>query len=151
MLVAIVALTMVPLDLRPDIPIPHGIEHDATILVAGFLFGIACIGREWMADYLCAVMNSAVTTEILRPFMSYGKDERDIHKHVWQLPIEPYDPENPTHLRPVELGRAATRIAAAFEVEPSLHFSATRRHMRERLEASEVGSEISQIVDEMLL
>jgi hypothetical protein len=45
-----IALTVVPLDLRPDIPIPHGIEHDATILVAGFLFGIACIGREWMLN-----------------------------------------------------------------------------------------------------
>jgi hypothetical protein len=44
----------------------------------------APINSEDEADYLCAIMNSAVTTEILRPFMSYGKDERDIHKHVWQ-------------------------------------------------------------------
>jgi hypothetical protein len=96
-----------------------------------------------------ATMNS-VTTEALRPFMSYGKDERDIHKHVWQLPIETYDPQNPIHVRLVALSRAAATIAAAFEVKEDLHFAATRRHIRERLEASEVGVEISQIVEEML-
>jgi hypothetical protein len=110
----------------------------------------APINSEDEADYLCAIMNSAVTTEILRPFMSYGKDERDIHKHVWQLSIQTYDPKNPTHALLIELGRAAEAIAAAFEVEPSLHFAATRRHMRERLETSEVGTKISEIVQEML-
>jgi hypothetical protein len=82
--------------------------------------------------------------------MSYGKDERDIHKHVWQLSIQTYDPKNPTHARLVNLDRAAEKIAAAFEVKGDLHFAATRRHMRERLEASEVGIEISDIVTEML-
>jgi hypothetical protein len=108
------------------------------------------MNSEEEADYLCAIMNSAVTTEALRPFMSYGKDERDIHKHVWQLPIETYDPQNPIHVRLVALARAAATIAAAFEVKEDLHFAATRRHIRERLEASEVGVEISQIVEEML-
>ena len=114
----------------------------------------ASIGRtmnsEDETDYLCAIMNSAVTTEALRPFMSYGKDERDIHKHVWQLPIETFNSKNPIHVRLIALARAAEMIAAAFEVKKDLHFAATRRHMRERLEASEVGAEISQIVEEML-
>ena len=26
--------------------------------------------------------------------MSYGKDERDIHKHVWELPIPAFDPDD---------------------------------------------------------
>ena len=95
-------------------------------------------------------MNSAVTSEFLRPFMSYGKDERDIHKHVWQLTIQAYNPKNPTHARLVQLGKAAEKITATFEVQSSLHFAATRRHMREILEASEAGTEISQIVQEML-
>jgi hypothetical protein len=118
-------------------------------VIAGGLYW-ATMNSEEEADYLCAIMNSAVTTEALRPFMSYGKDERDIHKHVWQLPIETYDPQNPIHVRLVALARAAATIAAAFEVKEDLHFAATRRHIRERLEASEVGVEISQIVEEML-
>jgi hypothetical protein len=110
----------------------------------------ATINSEDEADYLCAIMNAAITTEILRPFMSYGKDERHIHKHVWQLSIEAYEAENPIHARLVKLGRAAEKTAATFDVKADLHFAATRRHMREQLEASEEGVEISQIVEDML-
>ena len=48
------------------------------------------------------------------------------------------------------LGKAAENISKAFVVDDSLHFSASRRHIRERLDASEVGAEIDQIVSEML-
>src|ERR1019366_4643536 len=34
------------------------------------------------ADYLCAILNAPTTTELTRPLMSYGKDERDIHKEI---------------------------------------------------------------------
>ena len=81
--------------------------------------------------------------------MSYGKDERDIHKHVWQLPIQIYDPKHSTHTRLAELGRKAEAIAAAFHVDSGLHFAATRRHIREKLEASAVGAEIAEMVKEM--
>lgn len=118
-------------------------------VIAGGLYW-ATMNSEDEADYLCAIMNSAVTTEALRPFMSYGKDERDIHKHVWQLPIETFDPQNPAHARLVSLANAAETIAAAFEVKEGLHFAATRRHMRDQIEASDAGKEISQIVKEML-
>jgi len=95
-------------------------------------------------------MNSAVTTEILRHSCRTERTKRDIHKHVWQLSIETYDQKNPTHTRLIKLGRAAEATAATFEVETEPPFCGNRRHMRERLEASEVGIEISQIVEEML-
>ena len=66
----------------------------------------ASVASEKEADYLCAVLNAPATTEALRPLMSYGKDERDIHKHVWQLPIPKYEAANSTHQRIVELGQA---------------------------------------------
>jgi hypothetical protein len=110
----------------------------------------AATNDEDEADYLCAIMNSAITTEFLRPYMSYGKDERDIHKHVWQLSIQIYDKKYSTHARLVELGRQAEAIAAAFHVDSGLHFAATRRHIREILEASAVGAEIAEMVKEML-
>jgi HEAT repeats/PBS lyase HEAT-like repeat len=34
----------------------------------------------------CAILNSATVTELVRPFMSYGKDERHFDKHIWQRP-----------------------------------------------------------------
>ena len=47
-LMLIVVLTVVPPDLRPETPIPHGIEHASIFLIAGFLFGMAYVGREWI-------------------------------------------------------------------------------------------------------
>lgn len=59
----------------------------------------APVTSEEEADYLCAILNAPATTELARPLMSYGKDERDIHKHVWELPIEQYDSGNQVHGR----------------------------------------------------
>ena len=38
------------------------------------------------------ILNAATITELVRPFMSYGKDERHFDKHIWQLPVPLYDP-----------------------------------------------------------
>jgi hypothetical protein len=95
-------------------------------------------------------MNAPVTTELARPFMSYGKDERDIHKHVWELPIPTFDEANVVHLRLAVLGAAAERIAATLTINPDLHFSATRRHIRQLIEATPEGREINDIVYELI-
>lgn len=118
-------------------------------LVSGNLYW-ASMASEEEADYLCAVLNAPVTTEAVRPLMSYGKDERDIHKHVWQLPIEQYDPANSRHQRIVELGRLLEEKAAAFQIDSELHFAASRRHIRELLESTDEGNELNDIVSEML-
>jgi hypothetical protein len=85
-----------------------------------------------------------------RSWRARRTDERDIHKHVWQLPIDRFEPGNPAHARLVELGRAAEKISEAFEVDAGLHFAATRRPIRESLDETEVGVEIDHIVEEML-
>ena len=82
--------------------------------------------------------------------MSYGKDERDIHKRVWELPIPAFDKTNPVHTRLSELGAAAERIAATFPINPDLHFAATRRHIRQFIEGTPEGREISDIVYELI-
>lgn len=102
------------------------------------------------ADYLCAILNAQVTTELTRPLMSYGKDERDIAKHIWELPIPMYDPDNSTHARLAHLGAAAERIAASFEINEDLHFAATRRHIRNAIEQTPEGQEIDDIVYELI-
>ena len=95
-------------------------------------------------------MNAPCTTQVVRPLMSYGKDERDIAKHVWQLPIPKYDATNPTHLRVVELAKALEQKVAAFAVDNDLHFAASRRHIREMLEATAEGQSLDDLVGEML-
>jgi len=82
--------------------------------------------------------------------MSYGKDERDIHKHIWEVPIPLFDETNPVHRRLAELAKAAEQIAAQFTLNSELHFAASRRHIREALMATEAGQEINEIVFELI-
>jgi SAM-dependent methyltransferase len=123
------------------------IDH-RTIIASGLYW--ASVHSLDEADYLSAVMNAPVTTELVRPFMAYSKDERHIHKHVWEVPIPLYDANNPTHRRLTELGRAAEGIVVGFPINPDLHFAATRRHIRELLDSTPEGQEINEIVFEML-
>lgn len=102
------------------------------------------------ADYLCAVLNAPITTELVRPFMTYGKDERDIAKHVWEVPIPLFDPDNTAHRRLSELAKAAEGIVSTFAINSNVHFAATRRHIRELLESTPEGRESNEIVFEML-
>ena len=118
-------------------------------LVANGLYW-ASVQTETEADYLSAILNAPITTELVRPFMSYGKDERDIHKAPWELPIPSFDRSNRVHIRLSELGAAAERLASTFVVNPDLHFAATRRHIRQLLENSLEGREINDIVYELI-
>lgn len=110
----------------------------------------AAVHFDEEADYLCSVLNAPATTELVRPFMTYGKDERDIAKHVWEVPIPRFDPENPNHRRLAQLGAVAERLVSGFVIDPALHFAATRRHIRELLDSTDEGCEINEIVSEML-
>ena len=110
----------------------------------------ASVRTDMEANYLCAILNSPVTTELVRPFMSYGKDERDIHKAPWELPIPAFDEGNATHVRLSQLGAAAEQIAGTFTINPDLHFAATRRHIRQLIDLTPEGSEIDEIVYELI-
>ena len=110
----------------------------------------AAVASYEEAHYLCAILNSPVTTEFVRPLMSYGKDERDIHKHVWELPVPDYDPDNEIHVRLSVLGRKAASHAATVDIDEDKHFSAQRRQIRKALSAIPIGDEIDQIVYEFL-
>ena len=82
--------------------------------------------------------------------MSYGKDERDIHKAPWELPIPIFDASDKVHARLSELGLALERIAATFPINANLHFAATRRHIRQFLEETSEAREINEIVYELI-
>lgn len=82
--------------------------------------------------------------------MSYGKDERDIHKHVWELPIQDFDKKRETHQRLAALGKEAEAHAAAVQLTSNLHFSAQRRQIRNELAAPKMAEQIDQLVFEQL-
>ena len=102
------------------------------------------------ARYLIAVLNAAEFTRLVTPLMSYGKDPRHFHKHIFQLPIPAYDAGSDLHRRLA--GRAAEleALVAAHPVDPDRHFPATRRDLRELIADSEAGRDVEDLVVELL-
>ncbi|MGY3342028.1 MULTISPECIES: N-6 DNA methylase [unclassified Bradyrhizobium] len=110
----------------------------------------AATSTEDEADYLCAILNAPVVTDMARPFMSYGKDERDIAKHIWQLPIPEFNRDDASHVALAKLAREAQGVAEQTQVDPQLHFATNRRRLREALEQSPAMQQINEIVFELL-
>lgn len=122
---------------------------DQTALIANGLYWAAMASEE-EADYLCSILNAPATTELTRPFMSYGKDERHIHKHVWELPIPLFDQSIRVHRRLAEIGRNLEQAVQTFPINPELHFAATRRHIRDFFMSTSEGVELNELAFELL-
>ena len=72
------------------------------------LYQVSCVDdRE--AYYLLAIINSDALAEAAKPFCTtnWARKIRDLHKHLWKLPIPAYDGNNARHARLSELGEAA--------------------------------------------
>ncbi|NYF59354.1 class I SAM-dependent methyltransferase [Micromonospora purpureochromogenes] len=100
--------------------------------------------------FLSAILNSSVLTELVRPMMSYGKDERDIDKHAWNLPIPQFDDANALHHRLAELGRQQSETVAEMHLTENTNFVALRRHVRAGLARHPATPEIEAVVMEVL-
>ena len=122
---------------------------DRRAVIANGLYW-ASVRSHAEADFLCAILNAPITTELARPYMSYGKDERDIHKAPWELPIPPFDEDNPLHARLSGLGAIAEGLVSSYMIEPDVHFSTTRGLVRDFLADTEAGRETNEIVYELI-
>jgi len=109
----------------------------------------ATVVNEDEAFYLCALLNAAHMTQLVRPLMSYGKDERDTDKHVWKLPIPEYNGELKLHRELAVLGRQAEATVADVELR-AVHFATQRRQVREHLQASGLERQLSSAVEHLL-
>ena len=68
-------------------------------------------------------------------YMSYGKDERHIDKHIWQVPIPAYDRHDQLHREAVALGREVAALVDELELDLTVHFPTLRRRIRHSIEA----------------
>ena len=58
--------------------------------------------------YLIAIINSNTLREMVEPLMSKGQfGARDMHKHLWRLPIPEFDGPDSTHVTVADAGRQA--------------------------------------------
>ena len=102
------------------------------------------------ALFLCAVLNSAEVTRRARPFMSYGKDERDFDKHLWRLPIPVFNAAEPAHR---QLASLAAEVKAQVEELPlgeGQGFVALRKKIRLFLADNENSQRIERMVGDLL-
>ena len=123
--------------------------HDHNAVIENGLYW-AVPSSEAEADYLCAILNSSVLTELVRPLMSYGKDERDVAKHLWQLPIPEFDEEDTSHAELSERGRMLEIELSSWEFDPGRYFPTTRKRFRDLLESHEDMVAVNKLVSEIL-
>ena len=73
------------------------IIDDPKVIIDSKLFWIPVQSRK-EAEYLTGILNTTAAYQATAPYMSQGlMGARDVHKHVWNLPIPSYDDKNPSH------------------------------------------------------
>lgn len=102
------------------------------------------------ARYLCAILNAAATTELVRPYMSYGKDERHIDKHVWRLPIPAFDREDDLQAEIAHRARAVEARVRSLPLDETRSFISLRRRIRNFLAEDPTAQRIEELVVELL-
>jgi len=87
--------------------------------------------------YLCAVLNSSLVNEAIKPHQTGGHfGERDIHRRPFEiLPIPEFDPQDPIHQELAKLSKECHRKVAKMEVDPARRIDLARQHVREALDA----------------
>ncbi len=122
---------------------------DSRAIIKSTLYWGTVLSRD-EGLYLCAMLNSPALTDLTRPLMSYGKDERDVNKAIWQLPVPMYNDQIPEHRRLAELGAACADHVAELPFDKSNNFVGLRRYVREALVALPAAVEANEIVELML-
>ena len=99
--------------------------------------------------YLVSILNAEITTLETRPFMSYGKDERHVCKHIWQLPIPKFSSDSQLHLDISAIGHTLEKEVSSLELR-DVHFAIQRRDIREYIRSTDNGKELEKLVDSHL-
>ncbi|MFI6466717.1 N-6 DNA methylase [Streptomyces sp. NPDC050538] len=124
------------------------VDDPNTVIDHKLYWGTVATRQEGM--YLLAVLNSPYTTEAVRPLMSYGKDERDIDKAVWELPIPNFDRTDSKHVRISEIGEMEAGRIAELKFDENSSYIQIRRALRDFLLSSPDAEELDLLVTELL-
>ena len=129
--------------------------RDHEVIVDHLLFWITCKDtRE--ANYLLAIINSQALYGAVIPLMSKGQfGARDLHKHLWKLPIPEFDPGNGQHTDIAKAGEAAARgaaqqLAQLREQRDKVTVTVARRELRRWLRESADGKAVERVVGRLL-
>ena len=128
---------------------------DYEAIIDHALYWITCKDMQEV-NYLMAVINSDVLSIAVTPLMPKGQfGARDLHKHLWKLPIPEFDPGEPLHLEVAGAGEAAAIGAAAQLAKlrrerDRVTVTIARRELRKWLRSSPEGKVVEETVGRLL-
>ena len=103
-----------------------------------------------------AIINSDALYELVTPLMSKGQfGARDLHKHLWKLPILEFDPDELLHAVVAEAGRvaavgAAKHLSQLSQDRGEVTVTIARREIRKWLRESTEGKAVEEAVEKLL-
>ena len=129
--------------------------RDNDALIDHKLFWITCVNTQ-EANYLLAIINSEALYAAVAPLMSKGQfGARDLHKHLWKLPIPEFDPAEEPHVAISQAGEAAA-AGAGRQLEQlrrerdRVTVTIARRELRKWLRESPEGRRVEEVVGRLL-
>ena len=131
--------------------------QDGDAIVESRLYWIACTDtRE--ANYLLAIINSDALALMVNKYTTpnWAGNTRDLHKHLWKLPIPEFDLSQPLHIAVSEAGGAAAEGAARQLAQlrgargHNVSVTIARRELRSWLRKSAEGQAVETNVKALL-
>ena len=137
------------------VPTAALIDNDA--IVDTKLYWVTCRNVQ-EAYYLLAIINSDTLATAVNQFTTpnWAGNTRDLHKHLWKLPIPEFDAGDFMHQAVAEAGSWAVLETAQWLEELSQEYgerltvTIARRELRKRLRNSRVGAVVEGAVENLL-
>ena len=130
--------------------------NDSGAIIDTKLYWVACKDIQ-EAYYLLAIINSDALYEAVTPLMNKGQfGARDLHKHLWKLPIPEFDAGDALHCEVAEAGRLAAVGAQGRLTElraergARLTVTIARRELRAWLRGGAEGAAVEGLVGRLL-
>ena len=136
------------------------IVQNNDVLIDHLLYWVNCRSTD-EAYYLLAIINSGALYEAATPFMARGQfGPRDLHKHLWKLPIAEYDDSDALHIAVSTAGREAAQGAtqrlaefreARLANRQAFNSDTARTDLRNWLQSSDEGKDVEILVEELFV
>ena len=130
--------------------------EDKGALVENVLYWVSCRDIN-EANYLMAVINSDRLEEAVNKYTTanWAGRTRDLHTHLWKLPIPEFDPSDGLHVEIAAAGAAAARGAASRlerlrQERDRVTVTIARRELRKWLRESGEGRSVEETVGRLL-
>ena len=129
--------------------------RESNSIIDHLLYWVTCRDIH-EANYLQAIINSRVLNKLVEPLMTKGQfGARDLHMHLWKLPIPEFDASDRLHVEVSDAGKTAA-IGAAKQLDrlrqerDRVTVRVARSQLRAWLRTSDEGQAVEDAVGRLL-